>query len=206
MKIEFPSADRADADGLLAVGGNLEPETLMAAYSQGIFPWFSEGQSILWWTPDPRMVLFPSEFYCSKRLARRLRQSQYRISWDESFVQVINACASVSRSGENGTWLVPEMIKAYEHLHRLGFAHSVEVWQQNELIGGVYGVVHQGVFFAESMFSAVRDGSKMALANLVEKAKAKQWKLIDCQFYTSHLESLGGREIPRSEFMRILQA
>lgn len=203
--IEFPDPDLADENGLLAMGANLEPETLLAAYDKGIFPWYSEDQPILWWSPDPRMVLFPNEFYCSGRLARRLNQPQYRFSWDEAFAQVVTTCAEIPRKGEAGTWILPEMIEAYSDLHKAGHAHSMEVWQEDALIGGLYGVLHRQVFFAESMFSKVRDGSKMALAKLVERALVEGWKLIDCQFHTGHLESLGAREIPRSQFRGILE-
>lgn len=198
--IKFPDPDLADENGLLAMGGNLEPETLLAAYDKGIFPWYSEDQPILWWSPDPRMVLFPDEFHCSRRLARRLKQPQYRYSWDEAFEQVVTTCAEIPRKGETGTWILPEMIDAYTTLHDEGYAHSVEVWENDLLIGGLYGVLHREVFFAESMFSKVRDGSKMALAKLIERAVAEGWQLIDCQFHTGHLESLGAREISRSEF------
>jgi len=204
MSIKFPSPMSADKDGLLAVGGNLEPETLLAAYSSGIFPWFSEQSPILWWCPDPRMVLFPDQFHVSRRLRRRLAKACYRHSWDESFPEVIQSCASIPRAGENGTWILPEMIQAYERLHAQGFAHSLEVWQQDRLIGGVYGVLHKGVFFAESMFSRQTDASKMALAHLVDRALVEGWKIIDCQFYTAHLDSLGAREISREAFLQIL--
>jgi leucyl/phenylalanyl-tRNA--protein transferase len=204
MSIKFPSPMSADDDGLLAVGGNLEPDTLLAAYSSGIFPWFSEQSPILWWCPDPRMVLFPSEFHASRRLRRRLATACYRHSWDESFSEVIRSCATIPRAGENGTWILPEMIQAYESLHAQGFAHSLEVWEQERLIGGLYGVLHKDVFFAESMFSRQTDGSKMALAHLVDRALAEGWKIIDCQFYTDHLDSLGAHEISREAFLQIL--
>ena len=207
--IEFPDPSQANEDGLLAAGGNLEPETLLAAYSKGIFPWFSEDSPILWWSPDPRMVLFPDQFYCNSRLARRLKQPKYRFSWDEAFEQVIQTCAEIPRKGESGTWILPEMLDAYLKLHELGHAHSVEVWEGDALIGGLYGVLlfvrngvhNSGIFFAESMFSHKRDGSKMALAKLIERARAEQWKLIDCQFHTDHLESMGAREISREVFL-----
>jgi len=201
--IQFPDPELANDEGLLAMGGNLEPETLLAAYSKGIFPWFSEGQPILWWSPDPRMVLFPAEFHCSRRLARRLRQSQYRFSCDAAFSEVVEECAA-PRDEDGGTWILPEMRAAYERLHKLGHAHSFEVWEGEMLTGGLYGVLQHGVFFAESMFSRRRDGSKMALAKLVEQAVAEKWRLIDCQFHTGHLQSLGAREIPRAEFLRLL--
>jgi len=203
--IEFPDPEQANPDGLLAIGGNLEPATLLAAYSKGIFPWFGEGDPILWWAPDPRMVLFPAEFHCSRRLARRLKQSVYRFSWDEAFDDVIGNCASIPRRDQDGTWILPEMLAAYRELHRLGHAHSAEVWRDDELIGGLYGVLNDGIFFAESMFSRERDASKMALARLVERALAEGWRLIDCQFHTSHLESLGAREISRREFLHMLR-
>ncbi|NWF37218.1 leucyl/phenylalanyl-tRNA--protein transferase [Mariprofundus sp. KV] len=199
--MEFPDPSQADDDGLLAAGGNLQPETLLAAYSKGIFPWYGEGQPILWWSPDPRMVLFPVEFHCSRRLARRMRKDIYSVSFDESFAEVIHACAEIPRRGESGTWILPEMITAYEQMFAEGYAHSVEVWQQDRLIGGLYGVLHNGVFFAESMFSRQVDASKVALAALCERALRENWKLIDCQFHTAHLQSLGAREISRSEFL-----
>jgi len=203
--IRFPDPAEAEEDGLLAIGGNLQPETLLAAYDKGIFPWYSEGDPILWWAPDPRMVLFPTEFHGSRRLQRRLQQSSYRFSWDEDFDRVIDICATIPRRDQDGTWILPEMMAAYRELYRLGHAHSVEVWQGDELIGGLYGVLRHGVFFAESMFSLARDGSKMALAHLVKKALAEEWKLIDCQFHTGHLASLGAREIRRSEFLEIVR-
>ena len=200
----FPDPEQADADGLLAIGGNLKPETLLAAYGKGIFPWYAENQPILWWAPDPRMVLFPDEFRCSGRLARRLNQDRYSFSWDNSFASVIRICAAIPREGQDGTWILPEMIDAYLGMHALGHAHSLEVWEGDELIGGIYGVLLNGVFFAESMFSRKRDASKMALARLVERARAEGWKLIDCQFHTGHLESLGAREIDRRQFVALL--
>lgn len=208
MAIEFPDPSLANEDGLLAVGGDLEPETLLAAYGKGIFPWFSEDSPILWWSPDPRMVLFPDQFHCSTRLSRRLRQPQYRFSWDEAFDAVIRTCAEIPRDGEKGTWILPEMLAAYVRLYEAGHAHSVEVWEGDELIGGLYGVLlfvqNRGIFFAESMFSRKRDGSKMALAKLVERGISEAWKLIDCQFHTGHLASLGAREIARDSFLTLL--
>jgi len=202
--IEFPDPSLATEDGLLAVGGNLDSETLLAAYSKGVFPWFSEDSPVLWWSPDPRMVLFPDAFYCNSRLARRLKQPQYRFSWDETFGEVIQTCAAIPRAGESGTWILPVMLDAYLKLHELGHAHSVEVWDGDALIGGLYGVLQNDIFFAESMFSCKTDGSKMALAKLVERAKKEGWKLIDCQFHTGHLESLGAREISREAFLSVI--
>ena len=200
----FPDPETAGTDGLVAVGGDLQPDTLLVAYGQGIFPWYLQGQPILWWSPDPRMVLFADEFHFSRRLARRLKQPRYRFSWDEAFHEVIRACAE-PRDDEGGTWILPEMMVAYECLHELGHAHSMEVWEGNELIGGLYGVLLNHIFFAESMFSRRTDGSKMALARLVERARGEKWRLIDCQFYTAHLASLGAREIPRADFLAIVR-
>jgi len=204
--IELPSPEQADADGLLAIGGDLEPETLLAAYSRGIFPWYSEDYPIMWWSPDPRMVLFPAEFHISRRLQRRLRQDRFRHSWDAAFAEVIGACATIPRAGEDGTWILPDMLDAYQRLHELGHAHSLEIWEGDALIGGVYGVLLGQVFFAESMFSRRTDASKMALAHLVERALCDGWRLIDSQFHTDHLASLGAREISRSEFLDLIKA
>jgi len=202
--IQFPDPSLANEEGLLAAGGDLQPQTLLAAYARGIFPWYAEGQPVLWWSPDPRMVLFPAEFHCSKRLARRMRQDIYTVSFDEGFEQVIRACAETPRRGENGTWIFPEMITAYTRMHALGHAHSVEVWQDENLIGGLYGVLLNQTFFAESMFSKRIDASKVALATLCEIALREEWKLIDCQFHTEHLQSLGAREVSRQHFMKLI--
>lgn len=202
--IEFPDPETANADGLLAAGGNLEPATLLTAYRQGIFPWYDAHTPILWWSPDPRMVLFPEAFHCSRRLARRMRQPGWRCSWDEGFDAVIRACAEPRGEG-NGTWLLPEMIAAYRELHALGHAHSVEVWFEGELVGGLYGVLLGGVFFAESMFHRRTDASKIALAWLARHAPAGDLRLIDCQFHTSHLESLGAARISRRRFLELIR-
>jgi leucyl/phenylalanyl-tRNA--protein transferase len=199
MEIVFPSPHNANEDGLLAVGGDLSPQTLLKAYNQACFPWYSEDSPILWWSPASRMVLFLNDFYCSKRLARRLRQAKYRFSRNTSFADVIESCAEVHKS--DGCWLLPEMISAYKRLHDMGYAHSIEVWEGKLLIGGVYGVLRNHVFFAESMFSKSTDASKMALAKLVEWGKEQGWRCIDCQFYTDHLASLGAKEIPRSQLL-----
>lgn len=202
--IIFPDPSQANEEGLLAVGGNLQPQTLLAAYASGIFPWYAVGQPILWWSPDPRMVLFPDEFHCSRRLSRRIKQARYRFSRNQAFADVINLCANIPRKGEHGTWILPEMKEAYLRLHELDVAHSVEVWEGESLIGGVYGVLHGRVFFAESMFSLKTDASKMALAHLVALAKAESWKVIDSQFHTDHLASLGAREISRQCFLDLI--
>jgi len=204
--IEFPDASEADEDGLLAAGGSLEPDMLLGAYKKGVFPWYAEGQPILWWSPNPRMVLIPAEFHCSKRLARRMRQNIYTISFDEAFGEVVENCAEIPRKGERGTWILPEMKLAYRLMHELGHAHSVEVWQEGELVGGLYGILLNRVFFAESMFSKKIDASKIALATLCQQGLLDGWKLIDCQFHTDHLASLGAREISRHEFMHRITA
>ncbi|MDQ6999054.1 MAG: leucyl/phenylalanyl-tRNA--protein transferase [Mariprofundus sp.] len=199
--IEFPDPSHADENGLLAAGGDLQPQTLLAAYAKGIFPWYAENQPIMWWSPDPRMVLFPAEFHCSKRLARRIRQDIYTVSYDEGFDAVIATCAEIPRKEQDGTWILPEMLAAYRRMHELGHAHSVEVWEDDALVGGLYGVLYNQIFFAESMFSKRIDASKVALATLCEIGLREKWKLIDCQFHTDHLQSLGAREISRDEFI-----
>jgi len=192
----FPDPSEADDNGLLAAGGNLEPGTLLAAYQSGIFPWYEKDGPILWWSPDPRMVLFPGNFHCSRRLARRMRQSDLSITQDTAFDEVMRGCAARSE----GTWIHPEMITAYQRLFDLGDALSVEVWQGGALVGGLYGVRIGRVVFAESMYSNVTDASKMALAHLASQA----WLMIDCQFHTDHLASLGATEIPRKRFLSLL--
>jgi len=198
--IEFPDPRQADGDGLLAVGGDLSPQTLLSAYQRGIFPWYEAEGPILWWSPDPRMVLFPAAFHCSRRLARRMRQARFTLSMDSDFAAVMRACAD----RPEGTWIHPEMMAAYQQLFDSGYAHSFEVWQEQTLVGGLYGVNIGSVFFAESMFSRVTDASKMAMAHLVRMAEDKAWTMIDCQFHTAHLLSLGAVEISREAFLRQL--
>jgi leucyl/phenylalanyl-tRNA--protein transferase len=203
----FPPAEEAltEPDGLLAAGGQLSPERLLAAYAHGIFPWYSAGQPVLWWTPDPRAVLFPEEFHVSRSLRRRLRSGEYRTTCDGNFTTVIQGCAAPRASG-GGTWLTAEMIAAYEELHRLGYAHCVETHHDGQVVGGLYGVCLGRVFFGESMFSIRSDASKVALARLVEEARARDIVLIDCQIPNAHLQSLGSRSIPRTQFLAILAA
>lgn len=203
----FPNPNQANQEGLLCYGGNLKTETLLAAYQQAIFPFYTEGQAILWWSPDPRMVLFPDHFHCSRRLTRRLRQARYQFTHNTDFSAVIHACAQPrGDDGHDSAWLLPEMITAYRQLHQQGHAHSFEVWQNNVLIGGLYGVLQSQVFFAESMFSRQRDGSKMAMACMVEYAKSAHWTLIDCQFHTQHLASMGAQEISRDMLLSYIDA
>lgn len=201
----FPPLDTAlrEPNGLLAVGGDLTPQRLLSAYSQGIFPWFSEGDPILWWSPDPRMVLFPAELRVSRSLAKTLRNKIYQVRFDSAFDQVVQACAG-PRHGESGTWIVPSMQEAYSRLHALGYAHSVETWVDGQLAGGLYGVAIGKMFYGESMFTRVSDGSKIALVHLVRKLAAEGFGMIDCQMETEHLASLGARPIPRREFAQRL--
>jgi leucyl/phenylalanyl-tRNA--protein transferase len=196
----FPPPALAREDGLLAVGGDLSVPRLLLAYQHGIFPWYSPGEPILWWSPDPRLVLFPAEFHLAKRLARTIRQQIFSITFDTAFAQVIKACGQTRRKEGQGTWLDEEMIRAYCELHDQGHAHSVECWQNGELVGGLYGVALGAVFFGESMFSLVPDSSKVALAGLVERLQDWDFELIDCQVGTGHLQRLGAREISGAEF------
>lgn len=191
-------------NGLLAAGGELSPVRLLDAYRHGIFPWFSQGDPILWWSPDPRMVMFPSEFRISHSLCKTLSKGAYEVRTNSAFEQVMRAC-SAPREGENGTWITDEMIAAYCELHRLGYAHSVEVWMENQLVGGLYGVSVGRMFYGESMFSRRTNTSKIALAHLARQLERWNFGLIDCQMYTPHLSSLGAREIPRAEFVAWLQ-
>src|SRR5690348_7642353 len=191
-------------NGLVAAGGDLSAERLLEGYRRGIFPWFSEGDPILWWSPDPRMVLFPDELRISRSLGKALRNRRYEARFDSAFGEVIASCAA-PRKGEPGTWIGEAMISAYRNLHLMGHAHSVETWIDGHLAGGLYGVAVGRVFFGESMFSRVRDASKIALAALVAHLKSSGFELIDCQMHTRHLETLGAREIPRARFSRLLE-
>ncbi|MEJ2620743.1 MAG: leucyl/phenylalanyl-tRNA--protein transferase [Candidatus Thiodiazotropha sp.] len=192
-----------EPDGLLAVGGDLTPQRLIQAYQLGIFPWFSEGEPILWWSPDPRTVLYPEKIKISRSLRKTLRKRVFRVTFDQNFDGVIHACAA-PREDSPGTWLVPEMINAYRIQHQLGLAHSVEVWQNDQLVGGLYGMAIGRVFFGESMFSRTSDSSKVALVYLSRQLKAWGFRMIDCQVYTRHLASLGAEEIPRQQFCQDL--
>jgi leucyl/phenylalanyl-tRNA--protein transferase len=203
-KLIFPPVSFAEKDGLLAVGGDLSPERLLLAYRNGIFPWYSEGQPILWWSPSPRLVIFPNEFKIPGRLARLVRKRKSTLSMDRSFRQVINACATTGERKTKGTWITGEMIETYCQLHEMGFAHSVECWQAEQLAGGLYGIALGGVFFGESMFSCQPNSSKIALVSLVQKLQEWDFDLIDCQLRTAHLIQFGAREIPGREFQKIL--
>jgi leucyl/phenylalanyl-tRNA---protein transferase len=202
----FPAVTQAlrSPNGLLAAGGDLTTGRLLEAYRHGIFPWFSEGEPILWWSPDPRMVLFPNEFKVSHSLRKTLRNGRHEVRFDSAFEQVMRACAA-PREGASGTWIHEEMISAYCELHRLGYAHSVETWMNGELAGGLYGIALGGMFYGESMFSRRTDASKIALAHLAVQLERWDFGMIDCQMNTPHLASLGAREIPRKDFIARLQ-
>ena len=199
----FPDPADAEPDGLLAVGGDLSPRRLIAAYAQGIFPWYSEGSPILWWSPDPRCMLLPERFHLPRSLARTLRRGTFRCTMDRAFEDVLEGCAG-GRRAEDGTWLLPEMRAAYLQLHRLGLAHSFEAWHNDELAGGLYGVLLGRVFFGESMFYRVPDASKAALAFLVETLKTRGVELIDCQQVTNNLVRFGAEALPRATFLELL--
>lgn len=203
----FPPVEEAlqEPNGLLCVGGDLSVERLLEAYRRGIFPWFSAGQPILWWSPDPRTVLYPGEFKVARSLAKTLRNRGFRTTVDQAFEQVMERCADPALRPE-GTWISPQMHAAYRRLHELDYAHSFETWEGDQLVGGLYGVALGRVFFGESMFSVARDASKVALHALVQASLAQNVRLIDCQVDSEHLRSLGARSVPRREFMRELAA
>jgi len=202
----FPPVSKAlrSPNGLLCAGGDLSPRRLIEAYRHGIFPWYSEGDPILWWSPDPRMVLFPEELKVSRSLRKTLARGVYETRVDTAFRRVMESCAA-PRGGQPGTWIVPEMVEAYGRLHDLGFAHSVESWLDGELVGGLYGLALGEAFFGESMFARAPDASKVALAKLVERLRTQGCRVIDCQQATTHLASLGAREIPRAQFAQLLR-
>ena len=201
----FPPVEMASSEGILAFGGDLQPERLILAYQLGIFPWYNEGEPIIWYTPARRMVLFPEELKISKSMRRFMAKGEFRMTWNMAFDQVIEQCQKSPRKDQLGTWITKEMKQAYKSLHRLGFAKSVEVWQENDLVGGLYGVDLGHIFCGESMFSKVSNTSKLAFIFLVNELQKKDYTLIDCQVYNEHLESLGAREIPRSEFMGLIK-
>ena len=202
--IAFPSVEQTAKNGLLAVGGDLSPERLLAAYREGIFPWYGDGEPILWWSPDPRFILFPNELRVSRSMRQFLKKGFVRITFDQAFREVIAACGR-PRPGQNGTWITAEMREAYAVLHDQGFAHSVEVWRQKELVGGLYGISLGHTFFGESMFSAIPNASKAALITLVSHLQKRGFDLIDCQVETTHLAGLGARHIPRRDFCALLK-
>ncbi|MCX8049763.1 MAG: leucyl/phenylalanyl-tRNA--protein transferase [Methylohalobius sp.] len=201
----FPPVEEAltEPNGLLAVGGDLSPTRLLAAYRRGIFPWYNRGEPILWWSPNPRLVLFPGKLKIAKSLHKTLQKGKFKVTFDQAFFQVIEACAA-PRKQEKSTWITPEMRVAYCRLHELGYAHSVESWYDGKLVGGLYGVALGRVFFGESMFHRLSDASKVAFVTLVDWLKAWRYELIDCQVRTDHLIRLGAEEIPRPKFIGLL--
>lgn len=204
-ELYFPPVTQANRDGILAIGGDLSPERLLLAYKSGVFPWFDQGDPILWWSPNSRMVLFLDELIVSKSMRNVLNRNMFSVTFNQNFRDVISNCQKVKREGQYGTWITNDMINSYCKLHEMGIAESVEVWQNEVLVGGLYGVNLGHVFCGESMFSLVSNASKVAFIALVEQLKKQNYKLLDCQVYNEHLESLGCREIKRTEFMKILQ-
>ncbi|APY08148.1 leucyl/phenylalanyl-tRNA--protein transferase [Winogradskyella sp. J14-2] len=201
-KIEFPDVSKATYEGLLAIGGDLSPERLIHAYSSGIFPWFEDEEPLLWWSPDPRFVLFPKNLKISKSMKQVLKKGEFKVTVNKNFKTVIEECAVAKREGQNGTWITNQMIEAYIKLHQLGYAKSVEVWQNSKLVGGLYGVdLGNNVFCGESMFAKVSNASKFGFITFVQNSC---YNLIDCQVHTKHLESLGAKNISRTDFLKFL--
>ena len=200
----FPPPQLATKEGLLAVGGDLSPKRLLTAYRNGIFPWYSEGEPILWWSPDPRLILYPDELKVSRSLNKVINRGDFQVTIDRAFKTVITECAQVRLDNHEGTWIVAEMVQAYCRLHECGFAHSVEVWQQDRLAGGLYGVSLGKCFFGESMFTRIANASKVALVALVKHLKPLDFAFIDCQITTDHLTRFGAREIPRTRYLNEL--
>lgn len=201
----FPPVENANAEGLLAVGGDLRTDRLKLAYSEGIFPWFNEDSLILWWSPNPRMVLFPEKIKISKTMSKLMKSGTFELTKNKCFQDVLEQCSSISRKGQQGTWITTTMKSAYLKLHEIGFAKSYEVWENKTLVGGLYGIDLGHIFCGESMFSLKSNASKFAFIHLAQDLREKKYRLIDCQMYTPHLESLGAQEIPRKEFIKILK-
>ncbi len=204
-ELAFPPAHLATEEGLLAVGGDLSPDRLLLAYKMGIFPWFSRGDPILWWSPDPRLVLYPQELKISRSLKKTMRKDHYKITMDQAFKRVITICAKIREDAGKGTWITSQMITAYCRLHRMGYAHSVETWCRGMLVGGLYGVSLGRSFFGESMFSTMSDASKVALVHLCRFLLAHDFNFIDCQLPNDHLARLGARQISRRDFLAQLK-
>jgi leucyl/phenylalanyl-tRNA---protein transferase len=201
----FPPLHEADEDGLLAIGGDLSPQRLLLAYQSGIFPWFNEDDPICWWSPDPRFVLFPQDLNISSSMKQVIKKNRFQFTINEDFIGVLRGCKNMYRKDQAGTWITEEMEAAYLQMHQMGYAHSAEAWQNEKLVGGLYGIRLGKVFFGESMFSQESNASKFAFINYVEQLKAEQVALIDCQVYTAHLESLGAKMISRNSFLQLLQ-
>lgn len=204
--IYFPPAYLADSSGILAIGGDLSPERLLLAYRQGIFPWFNPDEPILWWSPDPRCVIYPQKIKVSKSMRQVLRKGKFNVTFDQDFLGVINACKDIYRPDQHGTWISDEIIENYYQLHRQGFVHSVEVWEDGQLVGGLYGGNIGKTFFGESMFAKASNASKYGLIMLAKNLEEQGYELIDCQVHTSHLESLGAEMMPRLEFLDVVTA
>jgi leucyl/phenylalanyl-tRNA---protein transferase len=203
-ELVFPPVDQAEPDGLLAIGGDLRAERLLAAYRQGIFPWY-EGDHILWWCPDPRFVLFPEHLNISRSMRQLIKKNHFDFTINKNFEGVINQCKTIGRKGQQGTWITGDVLRAYIDLHNMGYAHSAETWLNGRLVGGLYGIRLGNIFFGESMFSTESNASKFAFIKYIEQLKQEELKLIDCQVYTEHLESLGAEMISRGEFMQLLE-
>lgn len=204
-KFEFPPVENADEDGLLLIGGELSPSKVMEAYRKGIFPWYNEGEPVLWWSPDPRFVLFPEELHVSRSMQKVFWQNKFEFKTNTAFDKVIAACKSVKREGQDGTWITDEMEAVYIELHRRGLAYSAEAWHNNELVGGMYGIRMGKIFCGESMFSKMSNASKFVFITYVQELQKEGVKLIDCQVQTNHLTSLGARAIPRKDFIDLLK-
>ncbi len=203
-ELNFPPIENATKEGIVAIGGDLSIERLLLAYKSGIFPWYSEGEPIIWWSPDPRFVLFPEELKISKSMKKFLKKNIYKTTFNKSFKEVISMCREC-RIDKEGTWITSDMFKAYSKLHELGYAYSIEIWYNEKLIGGLYGVVIGKCFFGESMFSIMDNASKIALIELTAYLKKNDFIIIDCQVYSKHLESMGARNIPRNEFLELVK-
>ena len=204
-ELYFPPVTEADVEGILAIGGDLSTQRLLLAYRKGIFPWYSDDEPIIWWCPNPRFVLFPDEIKISKSMRAVIKKQTYSFTINNCFNNVIKNCKTINREGQSGTWISEEFIDAYTNLHNLGYALSAETWKNNKLVGGLYGVKMGNIFFGESMFSLSPNASKFAFIQLVQHLKNEGVKLIDCQVYTNHLESLGAKMIDRNDFMRLLE-
>jgi len=204
-ELYFPPVTRASSEGVVAIGGDLSEERLLLAYQSGIFPWFSDGEPIIWWSPDPRFVLYPSKIKIAKSMQQLFRKGAFDVTFDKNFEQVIYNCQKIKREGQKGTWITNEMMDAYCSLHQKGIAHSVEVWQSGTLVGGLYGLSLGNSFFGESMFAKVSNASKYGFITLVKALEKKGFDMIDCQVHTDHLESLGAEYIPRKKFLESLK-
>ncbi len=203
-ELRFPPVDLANKDGILAYGGDLSTQRVLLAYHKGIFPWYSEETPILWWCPDPRFVLFPDELHVAKSLRRLINQQHFEVTFDRNFPEVLKNCQNIPRADQDGTWITDELFETYLEIHEMGYAHSVEVWLNGELVGGLFGVSIGGVYFGESMFAKVSNASKVGFVTLAKEMQKRGIQLIDCQVWTAHLESFGARHIKRSKFIHNL--